>query len=135
MTLKLKPIPDFVYFLSGPMTDIPDCNYPAFERAAIILRAAGFNIRSPHENHPPDAEIGSLPAFDYYRKALELLYECDALILLRGWPQSRGANLELDSARMKNYPVFYFDEVNAMLIDMNKEETNGTKETVLAATT
>lgn len=40
------------YYLAGPMSGLPDYNYPAFEEAKKFLEEEGIKVRSPHEiNH------------------------------------------------------------------------------------
>jgi len=79
------------YYLCGPMSGIPDFNYPAFEIAAKLLRSSGFTIISPHENFPPD---GAESWENYMRTDIGSLVTCDGIILLDGWTKSRGAQLE-----------------------------------------
>lgn len=38
-------------YIAGPMSGKKDYNYPAFEAAAAEIRAAGYNVISPHELH------------------------------------------------------------------------------------
>jgi hypothetical protein len=93
------------YYLSGPMNGIPDNNFPAFERATWTLRHNRLTIISPHElkvNLKNDLMI--------------MLGKCEGLILLRGWPQSVGAGVELNLALALKWPIFYYDQyrLNAM---------------------
>lgn len=37
-------------YLAGPMTGLPDFNYPAFHAAAAAWRAAGWTVANPAEN-------------------------------------------------------------------------------------
>jgi len=79
-------------YLAGPMTGYPEFNYPAFTEAAGALRAGGETVVSPHELHDNDF---SRP-FDWYlRRDLKALCDCDAVALLPGWEDSRGAKLEV----------------------------------------
>ena len=34
-------------YVAGPMTGLPDHNYPAFAEAAARLRAVGYEVESP----------------------------------------------------------------------------------------
>ena len=81
-------------YVSGPMTGMPDLNFPAFHTAARMLREQGHQVRNP-------AEVGEqlgLQWEDYMRKDLRLLCDCDAIYLLPGWEKSKGAHLELHIA-------------------------------------
>jgi hypothetical protein len=78
-------------YIAGPMTGFPNHNYPEFAYVAGVLRDRGVDVRSPHE-----IDNGSMDrTWDWYmREALKMLAECDEILLLVGWQQSRGASLE-----------------------------------------
>jgi hypothetical protein len=78
-------------YIAGPMTGYPEFNYPAFAAAAAELRAQGIDVRSPHEND--DGSTGK-PWDFYMRLALRMMLDCDEVLLLPGWEESRGARLE-----------------------------------------
>lgn len=77
-------------YIAGPMTGLPDCNYPAFHAEAARLRAADFVVKNPAEN--PRSPCGSWAG--YMRMALRQISQCDAVSFLPGWNGSRGARLE-----------------------------------------
>lgn len=81
-----------IAYLSGPMTGLPDLNYPAFEAAAERLRAQGVQVISPHEITPPGA--GPWTWAQHMRVDLAALLTADVIVLLPGWEGSRGAQLE-----------------------------------------
>lgn len=90
------------YYLAGPMSGLPDLNFPAFADHAAHYRGRGLDIASPHE-------IESAPDMPYewcIRRAVEMLMGCDAIILLPGWEASRGAVLEEHLARMLAMPSY-----------------------------
>lgn len=77
-------------YIAGPMTGLPDLNYPAFNAEAARLRAAGWEVENPAENTaPPSGEW-----IDYMRLAIPQLLTCEILVLLPGWFASRGARTE-----------------------------------------
>lgn len=86
-------------YLSGPMTGIPDFNYPLFNRAAAEFRARGYHIENPAENPPCDS-WGS-----YMRAAVRQLTTCDRVLMLPGWQESRGAQIERELALDLGIPV------------------------------
>ena len=82
-------------YLAGPMTGLPDYNYPAFHAAAARLRSAGYDVASP-------AELGKERGYawhDYLRRGLiQMLRDCTGVALLPGWNESKGARVEVDVA-------------------------------------
>lgn len=112
-------------FISGPMTGLPDHNFPAFEAAAKRLRDDGHFVINPAELS------GMFGKTDEIAYSFEILYgiegktnfvledhfksqarlaqsiidadlaavrSCDAIYLLKGWEPSRGAKKELAEA-------------------------------------
>lgn len=77
-------------YIAGPMTGLPQFNFPAFFAAADRLRAAG------HEPvNPAEVDQGQDPTWEAcMRNDIPLLVTCDALVRLPGWHGSRGARLE-----------------------------------------
>lgn len=77
-------------YVAGPMTGLPNLNFPAFHAAAAQLRAEGHQVVNP-------AEINADPAAEWaacMRADIRELMTCDAVFLLPGWEKSRGATLE-----------------------------------------
>ncbi len=87
-------------YLAGPMSGIDDFNFPAFESAFSALSEKGIDVVSPHriEHHEPQGR-GTLPYATYIRAGLKLLLECDVIILLPGWQRSKGALIEMNTAK------------------------------------
>lgn len=77
-------------YLSGPMTGLPNLNFPAFIAEAARLRELGYDVVNPAEINPsPDAKWA-----DCMREDIRALTTCDTIALLPGWQDSRGAKLE-----------------------------------------
>lgn len=92
-------------YISGPMTGLPEFNFPAFHAAARLLRAAGHEAVNPAEIN---AETGG--DWHYYLRAdIKALCDCDALALLPGWEGSKGAHLELHIAHRLGLRVASLD--------------------------
>ena len=80
-------------YISGPMTGIEDLNRPAFDRAADILRDMGHEPIIPGDLHPKNTPYG-----EALKNALRAMLECDRIVMLSGWGNSRGARLEYQIA-------------------------------------
>lgn len=88
-------------YVSGPMTGLPDLNYPAFNQAAADLRAAGYEVTNPVDKDVPDTE----PWLVHMRADIKMMMDCDGLAILTGWQASKGANLEIQLAHGLGLPV------------------------------
>ena len=113
---------DLVHYVSGPMTGIPEHNYPAFQSATIKLRRLGLKVISPHEIPAPPIKIQDQDKlWQYYMdRCMEQMNECQAFVMLKGWPKSRGAMQEFTRAQMEEWEAFYFYQENpGKLIEMH----------------
>lgn len=88
------------YYLSGPMTGLPDNNYPEFNRVSASLRTHGMRVINPAENTPPSCGTWA----GWMRKALIQVAMADGVIVLPGWEKSRGAKLEVYVASQLGIP-------------------------------
>lgn len=77
-------------YIAGPCTGQPDHGFPAFAQAAEQLAARGFEPVNPTRG----GVIAGFDWHDYMRLALRDLVFCDAVALLPGWKNSRGATWE-----------------------------------------
>lgn len=98
------------------MSGYENFNFPAFDEAVAVLRSQGRVVGSPHEVPHPGLP-GSMPWTDYLRGDLKLLLDCTSIVMLQGWPQSRGAKLELITALSLDMPVYFYE--NGRLVNMN----------------
>lgn len=99
-------------YVAGPMRGIPEFNFPAFKAAAEKLRAEGHTVFNPAEadndRHGVDISKGNVTGDESIaasqhgfnlREALghDLAFICgeaDAVALLPGWQNSKGAIAE-----------------------------------------
>lgn len=93
-------------YLAGPMSGLPEFNFPAFHARASALRLEGHTVLNPAELDGGDT---SGTWAEYLRRDLALLLECEAVAVLPGWEKSRGANLEVHVARSLEMPVLHAD--------------------------
>lgn len=103
-----------IIYLAGPMSGLPEHNYPAFTAACKTLRQQGYNIVSPHEETPCQDHANPLPWTHYLRRDLRTLLDCDAIAMLPGYSGSKGAQLELTVALALGYPIY--DVVDGVLV-------------------
>jgi hypothetical protein len=99
-------------YVAGPMTGIPKKNFPEFAKATKALRKLGYFVINPAELdvHEPKSTWE-----DCLRRDIKQLISCDAVALLPGHENSRGARLETHIAKalsMAVYPVYHFLEEN-----------------------
>ena len=101
-------------YLAGPMSGMPDLNFPAFRQAREKLRAEGYTVFCPAEHaEQTEAEISAEQnaSQDFRRRvlAIDLAWICaeaDAIALLPGWRSSKGATAERATAEALGLLVF-----------------------------
>jgi len=102
-------------YIAGPMRGLPRWNFPAFDAAAAYLRGRGFTVVNPAEMDREEygdaiefaAELTAGFFDEVMARDIAALATCDAIFLLRGWQDSRGANAELVHARAAGLRVIY----------------------------
>ena len=100
-------------YISGPMTGLPDHNYPAFNAAEAQWEARGWTVRNPARNFGGDE---NRKREEYMRLDFEHLLEVDAIALLPGWQDSRGARAEIVVALELGLDVF--DAITALPLEV-----------------
>jgi hypothetical protein len=92
-------------YIAGPITGMPNFNIEGFRAAARELVRAGWRAVDPHTLH--DVAPGVHPDEVYYRRDLiAMLDRCDAVVVLPGWEESRGAQTEVHVAVRCGMPVY-----------------------------
>lgn len=104
---------DRYLYLAGPMRGHHQYNFPRFKAACKQLRRAGLEIVSPHEL---DLEAGFDPrkSADPDQATLIAMLERDmhavlhshGVIVLPGWPESKGAMAEVTLALAAGLPIY-----------------------------
>lgn len=94
-------------YLSGPMTGIPDHNFPAFNAEAARLRGKGYDVVNP-------VDINADQQADWHaclRRDIAALTTCDAIALLPGWQGSAGAHLEMHIAHRVGMAIHFAEDL------------------------
>lgn len=94
-------------YIAGPMSGLPDFNYPAFFAARDRLAAAGYEPVNPARDWDGPA---SPKWTDYMRRGIRDVTTADGLAMLPGWQRSVGATEERRIAEMLGIPVKSLDE-------------------------
>lgn len=87
-------------YLAGPMSSKPDFNFLAFFVAATQLRQKGHTVFNPAEEDVKEwGDIENVRAKANYRDCMRkdlnwIIDEAEAIALLPGWEESRGAVIE-----------------------------------------
>jgi hypothetical protein len=98
------------YYLAGPMSGIPQFNFPLFHEAAAKLRTEGLEIISPAEMDSPAVQAEGMASTDgklvdgkiagetwgdmLARDVKVIADQVDGIVFLPNWQTSRGARLE-----------------------------------------
>lgn len=88
-----------ILYIAGPMTGLPELNYPAFYAAEEQLLAEGYDILNPARHEKCDTWA------DYMRLGIAAVLKADGIALLEGWGDSKGTLLEIQVATALGLPV------------------------------
>lgn len=96
-------------YIAGPMSNVPLYNFPAFDEAAAYWRADGHEVSSPaditrglwwerygrcYDPATDRAEWGDPVTCELFARDLAAVCAADAIVVLPGWQDSRGAKIE-----------------------------------------
>ena len=93
---------DHIY-IAGPMTGLPEYNFPAFFAAAADLTDKGYLVHNPADH----GLVEGAGRNDYLRYDVRELMLCEAIYLLPGWSSSAGARFELTLARTFQMQILF----------------------------
>lgn len=89
-------------YISGPITGLPyEEVEKAFNESEIRLKEQGHEVVNPLNNGLPRESTWS----EHMRADLKLLLNCDAIYLLKGYQNSKGAMIEYDLARILHFDI------------------------------
>lgn len=115
------------YYLAGPMTGYPHFNFPRFYEVANDLREQGFIITSPAELETEKVKIASRDSEtgevdengmvaghtwgDFLSRDVKVIAdECDGVIAMDNWMDSKGARLEVFTALQQKKPTYWYKD-------------------------
>jgi hypothetical protein len=112
------------YYLAGPMTGIPQFNFPLFYRVAGLLRQEGYLIVSPAELDDAEDAGAALQSAtgdpktakrswgDFLARDVKILADggITGIVFLPGWEKSRGARLEATVGLLLGFHFMRWDE-------------------------
>lgn len=117
-------------YLAGPMSGLPQFNFPAFFAAAEELRAAGFEVVSPAEIDNADDKGAALTSTDgdptnrvamnnktwgdFLARDVKLLADTgiQGIVFLPNWMNSKGAKLEAFVGLLQGFHFWEYDPEN-----------------------
>lgn len=104
-------------YIAGPMTGIPEFNYPAFFEAAAHWEALGWQVYNPavHDAIGADLMDPDEARAMFMRQDLTWVMDSDAIAVLPGWENSTGARVEVAVARVLLLPVYDATEPGRLL--------------------
>jgi len=93
-------------YISGPVTGLPENNKQAFQYYADRLESVGFETITPTSIVPEGTDWhGAM------RLCISAMMDADIVIMLSGWPHSKGAIIEHRIARELEIPVLYTESI------------------------
>jgi hypothetical protein len=104
-------------YIAGPMRGIPEFNFPAFDKVKRLLTRDGWYVISPadidrKEGFDEKGKTGDEPVpwrlmQKIVHRDLKELINCDAIFMLKGWQNSKGAKAEMAVAQWCEMSVMF----------------------------
>ncbi|SFK99406.1 protein of unknown function [Porphyromonadaceae bacterium KH3CP3RA] len=89
-------------YISGPITGIVlPVAIARFNDAELRLQEMGFDVVNPMDNGVPITAEWS----EHIREDIRLMLDCNAIYLLKGWENSKGAALEKHIAEKLGFTI------------------------------
>ena len=117
------------YYLAGPMSGIPQSNFPLFFEVAEKLRKQHYTIISPAELDDEKVKAETLAGVshkhlwgDYLSRDVKIIAEqVQGIVFLPGWECSRGARLEATVGLLqKDFTFLQWNEWEQIAVPMNR---------------
>lgn len=74
-----------------------------FGECEQLYTSRGFEVRNPLNNNVPHEASYK----EHMIADIKILLECDSILMMRGWENSKGANLEKHIAEVLNLKIIY----------------------------
>lgn len=103
-------------YIAGPMSGLPECNFPAFDKAAEMLAQCGHLVFNPAQMDrdigfdPTRAEVTGAFVRDAMLRDLTAICKSEAIAMLPGWEKSSGARIEWMLAVYLGLEIIYMGE-------------------------
>jgi len=100
-----------VVYIAGPYTtdtkEQTALNIKIAREMSEEVWAAGFAAICPHLNTANFDTSTKIPYRRFLRGYVEILTKCDCVLVLPGWLESEGTNIEIKIARENNIPIIH----------------------------
>jgi hypothetical protein len=107
-------------YISGPMTDYPEFNYPAFFAKEEELEGLGYKVQNPARNKPTKRNGSKKTWAEFMKDAFDMLSKSTHIYFLEGWESSPGAQIEAIAAKRMGIKVLPTTVMNIELPEITE---------------
>jgi hypothetical protein len=106
-------------YISGPMSGMPENNFPLFREAALALRKREFEVVSPAELDE-GFQSSEMTWADYICRDLKIIADMgiQGIVLLDDWYLSKGAKLEVIMGLLVNPDMKFFRYLDQRVVEI-----------------
>lgn len=124
------------HYLAGPMSGLPQFNFPAFYAGAADLRGRGYDIVSPAELDDEQTKADAMASAngnpqdakrtwaDFLARDIKIVADqVQGIIFLEDWYKSRGARLEAFVGLLqKDFEFLEYNGASRVLTPIDRED-------------